>query len=115
MAIVVSSGTTLSVVAGAKSADQVVGRNQYVGKGRLQFVCKASAAAATGIRATLNVGGVALIEDQLVPFAGTTGTISTNDNMVLDQVVAGGRVELTFRNDSGGALTVDHLLLFTPM
>lgn len=115
MAIVVSSGTTLSVAAGAKSADQVVGRNQYVGKGRLQFVCKASAAAATGIRGTLNVGGVALIEDQLVPFAGTTGTISTNDNMVLDQVVAGGRVELTFRNDSGGALTVDHLLLFTPM
>jgi len=35
--------------------------------------------------------------------------------MVIDQVVAGGRVELFFRNDSAGTLTVDYLLLFTPM
>jgi len=35
MAIVVASGTTVSTNAGAKSADLVTGRNQYVGKGRL--------------------------------------------------------------------------------
>jgi len=115
MAIVVASGNTLSLTAGTKSADQITGRNQYVGKGRIQFLAKASAAAATGIRATLNVGGVALIDDQYIPYAGTTGTMSANDNMVIDQVVAGGRVELTFRNDSAGTLTTDYQVLFTPM
>jgi len=115
MAIVVASGTTLSLTTGLKSADQVTGRNQYVGKGRLQFAAKGSAAAATGIRATVNVGGVALIDDQLVPWAGTTGTLSINDNMIIDQVVAGGRVEVFFRNDSAGTLTVDFICQFTPM
>ena len=115
MAIVVTSGTTLSLTAGSKSADQVSGRNQYVGKGRLQLVAKASAAAATGIRCTLNVGGVALTDDQLIPFSGATGSISVRDNMLIDQVVAGGRVELFFRNDSAGTLTTDYMVLFTPM
>lgn len=115
MAIVVASGLTLSLATGVKSVDQITGRNQYVGKGRLQVIAKASAAAATGIRATVNVGGVALMDDQMVPFAGTTGTLSVNDNMVLDQVVAGGRVELFFRNDSAVTLTVDYQVLFTPM
>jgi len=114
MAIVVASATTLSLTTGSKSAEQVSGDNQYVGKGRIQFIAKASAAAATGIRASLSVGGIPLINDQLVPFAGTTGTLSVNDNMVLDQMVAGGRVGLTFRNDSAGTLTVDYLVLFTP-
>lgn len=115
MAIVVASGTTLSLTTGLKSADQVSGRNQYVGKGRIQLIARESAAAATGIRCTLNVGGVALIDDQMTPYAGTTGALSVKDHMVIDQVVAGGRVELFFRNDSGGTLTVDYLLLFTPM
>lgn len=115
MAIVVASGTTLSLTTGTKSADQVTGRNQYVGKGRIQLIARASAAAATGIRATLNVGGVALMDDQLVPYAGTTGALSVRDHMVIDQVVAGGRVENFYRNDSAGTLTVDFLVLFTPM
>jgi len=115
MAIVVASGTTLSLTAGTKSSDQVTGRNQYVGKGRIQLMAKASAAAATGILATLNVGGVALIDDQMVVFSGATGSLSVNDNVVLDQVVAGGRVELFFRNSSGGTLTCDYCVLFTPM
>ncbi len=115
MAIMVASGLTLSLAAGAKSADLVTGRNQYVGKGRLQLIAKASAAAATGIRATVNVGGVALMDDQPIPYAGATGSLSTNDNVVIDQVVAGGRVELFLRNDSAGALTTDYQLVFTPM
>ena len=115
MAIVVASGCTYSQAANSKSADLVTGRNQYVGKGRIQLVCKASVAAATGILATLNVGGVALIDDQRVPFAGTTGTLSTNDNTLIDQVVAGGRVEFFIRNDSAGALTTDYAIYFTPM
>ncbi len=114
MAIVVASGVTLSLTTGLKSADQVTGRNQYVGKGRLQVIARGSAAAATGIRATVNVGGIALIDDQLIPFAGTTGALSIKDHMVIDQMVAGGRVEAFFRNDSAGTLTVDYLILFTP-
>lgn len=114
MAIVVGSGTTLSLTTGAKSAELISGDNQYVGKGTIMLVAKASAAAATGIRATLSVGGIALVNDQLVPFAGSTGTMSVTDNLVLSQMVGGGRVGLTFRNDSAGTLTVDWQVLFTP-
>ena len=115
MAIMVASGVTTSLTTGLKTADLVTGRNQYVGKGRIQLAARGSAAAATGIRCTLNVGGVALCDDQMVPFAGTTGALSVRDHMMIDQVVAGGRVELFFRNDSAGTLTVDYQLLFTPM
>lgn len=115
MAVVVASGVATSLTTGLKTADLVTGQYQYVQKGRIQFAARGSAAAATGIRATLKVNGVSLMDDALVPFAGTTGALSTNDHMILDQVVAGGRVELTFRNDSAGTLTVDFVVLFTPM
>jgi len=115
MAIVVASGTTLSTAANTKTADLVTGRNQYVGKGRLQLVAKASAAAATGMLCTLNCGGVALADDSRIPYAGTTGTVSVKDNIMVDQVVAGGRVEFFLRNDSAGALTTDYIIYFTPM
>jgi len=115
MAIVVASGLTLSTAANTKTADLVTGRNQYVGKGRLQLVIKSSVAAATGMLCTLNVGGVALADDSRVPFTGTTGTMSINDNVLIDQVVSGGRVEFFLRNDSAGALTTDYTIYFTPM
>jgi hypothetical protein len=115
MAIVVASGVALSLTTGLKSADQVTGRNQYVGRGKLQVCARGSAAAATGMRCTVNVGGVALVDDQLVVYVGTAGGLSVRDHMLIDQVVQGGRVECFFRNDSGGTLTVDYLILFTPM
>lgn len=115
MAIVVGTGVATSVATGVKTADQITGRNQYVGKGRIQVAARGSAAAATGMRATLNVGGVALIDDQLIPFAGTAGALSIRDHMILDQVVSGGRVEFFLRNDSAGTLTTDWVVLFTPM
>ena len=115
MAILVASGVTTSLTAGLKTADLVTGRNQYVGKGRILLLAKESVAAATGILATLNVGGVSLADDQMIPFAGTTGALSVADNVMIDQVVSGGRVELFFRNNSAGTLTVDYALYFTPM
>jgi hypothetical protein len=115
MAIVVSSGQSLSTAANTKSADLVTGRNQYVGKGRIQLFCKSQTAAATGMLCTLNVGGVAIADDNRIPYSGTAGTLSTNDNEMVNQVVAGGRVEFFLRNDSAGALTTDYLILFTPM
>lgn len=112
--VLVASSTTLSLTTGVKSAEQVSGLYQYIGKGTITLVAKASAAAATGIRCTLSVGGVPLMNDSLIPFAGTTGTLSINDNVVVSQMVAGGLASLTFRNDSAGTLTVDYQLLYTP-
>lgn len=114
MGIIVASSTTLSLTTGLKSAEQVSGDNQYIGKGVIALVAKASAAAATGIRCTLTVGGVILMNDALVPFAGTTGTLDFISNKVVEQMVSGGRVSLTFRNDSAGTLTVDYSLTYTP-
>jgi len=115
MAVVVAAGVTTSLLTGVKTADQVTGQYQYIERGRLQLAARGSAAAATGIRATLKVNGVTLVDDQLVTFAGTTGALSINDHMMVDQMIAGGRVELFFRNDSAGTLTVDFLLLYTKM
>lgn len=113
MAIVVASGAAVSTAANTKSADQVSGRNQYVGKGRIQLIAKGSA---VGMNLTLNVGGVALVDDNPCPyFTGGAGTMSVNDNVVCDQVVSGGRVELFLRNTTGGALTTDYVIYFTPM
>jgi len=116
MAILVASGTTYSLTTGLKSADLVTGRNQFVGKGRLQLVAKQSVVAGgLGVRATLNCGGVALADDAMIPYGGTTGTMNARDNIIIDQVVAGGRVELFLRNDSAGTLTTDYAIWFTPM
>jgi len=112
MAIVVASGTTISTAANTKSADLVTGRNQYVPKGRITLCARGSA---TGMNLTLNVGGVALIDDQAVPFFGTTGGLSSRDHVVIDQVVSAGRVEFFLRNTTGGALTTDYAIYFTPM
>lgn len=111
MAITVASGSAVSTAANTKSADQVTGRNQYIGKGRLIVVARASA---TGLNMTVNVGGVALQDDQVIPFTGAAGGMSINDNILIDQVVNGGRVELFLRNTTGGAVTCDYLVSFTP-
>lgn len=100
-----------SVAANAKEGDFVSGRNQYVTKGRLQVFAKASA---TGLNLTVNVGGVALIDDQVIPFTGTAGTLDVNANGMVDQIVGGGRVECFLRNTTGAAITADVQILWTP-
>ena len=112
MAIIVASGVTTSTAANTKSADLVTGRNQYVGKGVITLIAKGSAA---GMNCTLNVGGVALIDDLPLPSFGATGGLSAIDSEVLTQTVAGGRVEFFLRNTTGGALTTDYIIKFTPM
>lgn len=112
MAIVVGSNNSLSTAANTKTADLITGRNQYVGKGRLQLFARGSA---TGMNITLNCGGVALMDDNAIPFFGAAGSLDVNAHGIVDQVVAGGRVELFLRNTTGGALTTDYLVLFTPM
>ncbi len=111
MAVVVNSGTAVSTAANTKSADQVTGTYQFLGKGKITLVAKGSA---TGMNITCLVGGIALVNDQAIPYTGTAGTISVNDNIMTSQMMGGGRVELYLRNTTGGALTTDYLLLFEP-
>lgn len=112
MAVVIASGTAVSTAANTKSGDQVSGTYQFIGKGRVTLVAKGSA---TGMYIQCLVGGIALVNDAAIPYTGTAGTVSINDNVMTSQVMNGGRVELYLRNTTGGALTTDYLLLFEPM
>jgi len=112
MAIVVASGTTVSTSANTKSADVVSGQYQHVGKGKFTLIAFASA---TGMKMTCAVGGVNLINDEAIPYFGTTGGMDASAHVVASQVLNGGRVELFLRNTTAGALTTDYLLLFEPM
>ena len=112
MAVVVASTSALSVAANAKSADQVSGQYQYVGKGKFTLIGRASA---TGLNVTCQVGGIALVNDQVIPYTGTAGAIDASAHIVTSQVMPGGRVELTFRNTTGAAITADSVLYFEPM
>lgn len=111
MAIVVASGTAVSTAANTKSADQVSGTYQFIGRGKVTLVARGSA---TGMNVQCLVGGIALINDLAIPYTGTAGAISINDHVVCSQVMNGGRVELYLRNTTGGALTTDYILLFEP-
>ncbi len=112
MAIVIGSGTAVSTAANTKSADQISGTYQFIGKGKVTLVARGSA---TGMNLQLLVGGIALVNDNAVPYTGTAGAISVNDHVVCSQVMNGGRVEFYLRNTTGGALTTDYLVLFEPM
>lgn len=111
MAVTVASTSALSVAANAKSAEQVSGDYEFVGRGVFTIIAKASA---TGLNVTCKVGGISLVDDKAIPFTGTAGTIDTAANVVASQVLNGGRVSLTFRNTTGGAITADSLVLWDP-
>lgn len=112
MAVVVASGTASSTAANTKSSDLISGTYQFVGKGKVTLIARGSA---TGMNAALLVGGVALINDQPIPYTGTAGALSVNDHVVCSQVMAGGRVEFYLRNTTGGALTTDYIVYFEAM
>jgi len=111
MAIVVASGTAVSILANVKSADQVSGQYQHVGPGKFTVTALGSA---TGMNMELRVGGVNLISDQPIPFTGTAGSIDTSAHIMASQATNGGRVELFLRNTTGGTLTTDFILHFEP-
>jgi hypothetical protein len=112
MAIVIGSGTATSTAANSKSADLVSGTYQFIGRGKVTLIAKGSA---TGMYITLLVGGIAMVNDQPIPYTGTAGTISVNDNIIASQIMAGGRVEFYLRNTTGGALTTDYMIMFEPI
>lgn len=111
MAITVVSGQS-TPGANTKTSDLVSGTYQFVQRGKVTLIAKGSA---SGISATLMVGGIALTNDQPVVYTGTAGTISINDNIVVSQVVNGGKVELYLRNTTATAgTTCDYIVLFEP-
>jgi len=112
MATVIVSGVGTSLTTGTKSSDQVSGTYQFIPKSKVTLACRGSA---TGMTVTLLVNGIALVNDQPISYFGTTGALSINDHIMASQAVGGGRVELYFRNPTGGTLTVDYWLAFDPM
>ena len=103
---------TESTGAYTKSSNLITGRNQFLGKGKIQVIAKGSA---IGMNLSLSIGGVPLSDDQSLPFIGTTGSLSVKDNVVIDQTIAGGTAEMYLRNTTVGALTTDYAVYFTPM
>jgi len=110
--IPIASATTFSVAANAVSADQVATSKKFVGKGVLSLFLKSSA---TGLNCSMSINGYAIVDDQPISWFGTTGSLSVKDNLLTSQAVNGGAVQLTFRNTTGGALTVDYMLGFDPL
>jgi uncharacterized protein (UPF0333 family) len=111
MAIVVAAGQYTGI-ANTKSADLISGSYQFVGRGRITLVAKASAIA---MNLTLICGGVALCNDMPCLYYGTAGTVSINDNIMVTQVTNGGRVEFYIRNTGAATPTLDYMVLFEPM
>lgn len=112
MAILIGSDLTLSTGAYTKTANLITGRNQFLGKGRIQVVVLGSA---IGQNLSLSIGGVPLCDDQVIPFTGTTGGMNVKDHVIIDQVIGGGTAEMYIRNTTAGALTSDYAVYFTPM
>lgn len=111
MALLIASGTATSTAANTKSADLISGTYQFINRGKITLVAKGSA---TGMSCTLTIGGVAIVNDLPIPFTGTAGTISAQDNVVASQGVTGGKVEFFLTNKTGGALTTDYLIYYEP-
>jgi len=111
MAVTVVAETTESVAANTKTADRVSGQYENVGKGKVSLVTLPSA---TGMTVTLSIGGVTIINDQPVPWFGTTGAMDLSAHVMASQLISGGKIEMFFRNTTGGALTVDYQLMFDP-
>jgi len=112
MALLVDSQTALSTAANTKTADLVSGQYEFVGKGKFIFAALGSA---TGMNVELRIGGITVIGDQPIPWTGTAGGLDISAHVMASQVLNGGRVELFLRNTTGGALTVDSILMFEPL
>jgi len=66
-------------------------------------------ATAVGLVATITSGSDTLQEEGPVPSGGTAGVIPSPFNVpaVNDEVAAGDRLKIRYRNPTGGAITVD--------
>jgi len=108
----IASDVTLSTAAYTKTANLVLNRNQFLGKGRIIVTALASA---KGMTATLNVAGTALCDDLPIMQFGATGGLDSTKHVIVNQVILGGVCEFFLRNTTAGALTTDYAVYFEPM
>lgn len=93
---------SVSVAANAVSTNQLAGQQyEFVPAGA--NLTLSVTGSATGLRVTLICGGVTLINDQAINLQNRFPIIP--DDVIHAGQVPGGRVMLTFRNSTGGALT----------
>jgi len=88
-----------------ESGNQVLSTYDYVSAGVIKLFAKGSDA---NVRCNLFINGTQILRNSQV-FFGTTGTLSTADNLVAEVPTLGGRIELTFVATTGTP-TVDFLL-----
>ena len=94
----------LSVAANSVSANQLAGQ-LYEFLDRFMPVLLAATSSAVGINVTFLVGGVAIVNDQPISQANRFPVLP--DDIVTALRRARGRMVLTFRNTTAGALTVN--------
>lgn len=93
-----------SVSVGANSvSSNVLAGNLYEFLAGPAALTVSATGSATGLRATLLVAGVSLIQDQAIGLQNRFPLIP--DDMLTQERVPGGRMILTFRNGTAGALT----------
>ena len=109
--VVAHAGTATSVAANSTSDDLATGTYQFIGKGIITLIAKPSA---TGMNVTLKSNGVPIIDNQPLSNFGATGSLDPTINQVDQVLVNPGRLELTFTNTTGGALTVDYMVKYQP-
>lgn len=97
------TGQALSVAANATSTNQLAGQ-LYEFLDRPAKVMLAAAASAVGINVTWLIGGRAVINDQPISQANRFPVLPDD---VVTAEKGMGRMILTFRNTTGGALTVN--------
>lgn len=107
----IASDVTLSTGAYTKTDNLVTGRNQFLPKGTITIIARGSA---IGMRTSFLVGGIAIVDDLVIPYFGTTGALDASTHIVANQAIAGGVAEFYLRNTTVGALTTDYTVLFTP-
>lgn len=73
-------------------------------------------ATAVGLVATITSGSDQLLQEAPVPAGGTAGQIPSEFNVppIIDGVSAGDRQAVRYRNPTGGAITVDGMVDYTP-
>lgn len=93
---------SVSVAANAVSTNQLSGQQyEFVPQG--QNIVLSCTGSATGLRVTLTCGNVTLINDQAIGLQNRFPLIP--DDVMHAGPVPGGRMILTFRNTTAGALT----------
>lgn len=88
---------------------------QYVPQGGVISILHR--ATAVGLLATIVSGSDQLMQEAPVPAGGTAGQIPSQFAVppVTDPVSRGDRISIRYRNPTGGAITVDGIIDYTPV